>query len=162
MPTQEVETVYFNDGTVKKSDYIYIAAKLQSVDADKHDFSRLFIYYRGDWTHHDLQSRVESVCYYSELEAFCALSANGEVNIATRQGFQVEKIPQAGVYDGLAAVNQMRQIGQHLYVCGDQGQVYRRDESCWVQFDDGLRDSDISASALCLNSIDGTSDENIW
>ena len=162
MPTQEAQTVYFNDGTLRERDYIYITSTLHRLDPDEYDFSRLFFYYRGTWTHHDLNWRVKSVCYHSELEAFCALSVNGEVNIATKQGFQVEKIPDGGTRDGLAAVKQIRQIGKRLYVCGDQGQVLRREDSGWVHFDDGLLDRDISASALCLNSIDGSSEEDIY
>lgn len=162
MSEPKAETVYFNDGCVKEREYVYISANLHSLDQDEYDFSRMCFFKNGQWSYHDLNWRVESVCYYSELDALCALSVNGEVNFATKQGFNVERIPDAGARDGLAAVNQMRQIGKRLYVCGDQGQIYRREDSGWVHFDDGLLDRNISASALCLNSIDGSSEEDIY
>jgi hypothetical protein len=161
MSSRDVETVYFNDGCVKEGDYVYIAAKLHSV-SDEYHFARTFFHKGGQWKYHDLEWRVESVCYYSEQDAFYTLSVNADVGISTPKGFEAERIPEAGVRDGLAAVNQIRQIGKRLYVCGDQGQVYRREDSGWVHFDEGLLDRNVSASALCLNSIDGSSDEDIY
>lgn len=163
MPKQRVEKVYFNDGCVKAKEGIYLSSKLHSLDPDKYTFSRMFFYKSGQWGRHDLEWNVTSVCYFREIDAFCALSVEGDVSIATtKDGYQTEKIPDAGVRDGLAAVNQICQIGKRLYVCGDQGQVYRRDDAGWVHFDDGLLERKISASALCLNSIDGSSEEDLY
>lgn len=163
MTTKAVETVYFNDGCVKAKESIYLASALYSLDPDEYDFSRMFFYKSGQWGRHDLDWNVTSVCYSQKEDAYCALSIEGDVSIATtKHGYQIEKIPDAGVRDGLAAVNQIREIGKHLYVCGDQGQVFRREDSGWVHFDDGLLDRNISASALSLNSIDGSSEEDIY
>lgn len=161
MPATNVESVYFNDGCVKVRDYIYIATKLHSLDPDEYEFSRMYFMKAGRWAHHDLEWNVRSVCYRSD-ETFCALSLQGDVHFATASGFTTEKIPEAGTRDGLGAVKQIREIEGMLYVCGDQGQVYRREKDGWVHFDAGLLDRAISASAVDLNSIDGTGPDDLY
>jgi hypothetical protein len=158
----KVESVYFNDGCVRSREYVYISAKLHSIDPNKHDFSRMYFYKSGQWGRHDLEWNVNSVCYFDEQDALYALSVQGDISIATQQGFRTEKIPGAGTYEGFASIKQIRQIGKKLYVCGDQGQVYRLDKSGWVHFDNGLLDQKISASALDFNSIDGCCEDDLY
>lgn len=159
------EPVYFNDGCQKDATYAYLSAKLKSVNPDAYTFSRLFFTRPPTkWAKHDLNWNVVSVCYFAPLDAFCALSMQGDVNLAGQQGFATEKIADAGTYPAgrLGAVKQIRVIGDHLYVCGDQGQVYRRGQGGWTHIDDGILERTISASALDLNGIDGTSDADIY
>jgi hypothetical protein len=177
MSTQKIETVYFNDGFAKLKDYLYIAGKLHSLDPEEVDLSRMFIFNRGQWLHHDLEWNVISVCYFEPEEAACALSVEGDINLGTKRGFRAEKIPEAGSRHGLGPVTQIRQIGRRLYVCGHQGQVYRREDRGWVHLDDGLLSRDFvnpnlsfkelmerrfSDRANLLTSIDGSSEEDLY
>ena len=159
-----LEPCYYTDGCVKDFDYVYVASKLKSIDPDEHDFSRMAFYKAPDWFTHDLEWNVQSVCYFPEKNTLHALSEQGEVDTRGKGFNSSEKIKDAGTYHKgeLGAVNQIRKIGKHLYVCGNQGQVYRREESGWVHIDDGLLDRKISARALHLQGIDGTSDEDIY
>jgi hypothetical protein len=156
--------VYYNDGCQKDATYVYISSKVKSVDPDEHTLSRMSFCRPPKWAQHDLNWNVVSVCYFQPLEAFCALSIQGDVSFATQQGFVQEKIADAGTHrtGQLGAVKQIRAIGDDLFVCGDQGQVYWRNAQTWMHLDDGLLDRAISASALDLNSIDGTSIEDIY
>jgi len=160
--TPEIETVYFNDGCVKSREYIYLSSKLHSLNPDEYDFSRMYFYKSGQWGRHDLEWNVNSVCYFEERDTLCALSVQGDVHFATTQEFRTDKIPGAGTYEGFAAVKQIRQIGKRLYVCGDQGQVYLHEKNAWVHIDEGLLEREISATALDLNSIDGSDEDDIY
>ena len=166
MSEKKVESVYFVDGVVIEHDYIYFASKLKSLDPEEYDFTRLFFLDQNNWNHHDLEWDVVSVCIKSkandEPRSYCALSAQGDIEFQFPGGTKIEKIKDAGTYSGLGAVKQIAEIGNNLYVCGDQGQVYCRNNSGWVHIDDGILDRDISATALDLNGIDGTDENNIY
>lgn len=167
MSKSKVESVYFVDGCVIEHDYIYIASKLKSLDAEEYDYSRMSFLDGDKWIYHDLEWDVVSVCVKSktknESRKYCALSAQGEIEFQYPGGVDLEKISDAGTYEGLGAVKQIKYIGEYLFVCGDQGQVYQRmGEGKWKHIDEGILDRNISASALDLNSIDGSSEDDIY
>lgn len=156
--------VYFNDGCIKQKDYLYIASKLYAVDSDSYDFSRMFIFKYGQWSHHNLDWNVRSVCYLPATDSAYALSDQGWVSEGNKHGFTQEKIYDAGTYHDheLGVVKQIKGIAGQLYVCGDQGQVYKKLSNGWQHIDDGILDRKISVDALDLNSIDGSSDSDIY
>ncbi|MCG8018515.1 MAG: hypothetical protein JAY97_20090 [Candidatus Thiodiazotropha sp. 'RUGA'] len=161
------EPVYFVDGCVIEHDFIYFAAKVKSVDPNEYDFSRMFYQDRENWIHHDLNWDVVSCCLLPERgearRKYCALSMQGDVELDYPGGPDVEKIEGAGTYEGVGAVKQIKEIAGTLYVCGDQGQVYKRSApGKWVHMDEGLLDTNISATALDLNGIDGTHEHDIY
>ena len=162
-----IASVYFVDGCVIEHDYCYFASKLKSIDSQEYDYSRLFFLDCDKWIFHDLEWDVVSVCVKSknnnEQRKYCALSMQGDVELQYPGGADIEKIADAGTYEGLGAVKQICEIGEHLYVCGDQGQVYQRVSiGSWEHIDEGLLDRNITASALDLNSIDGTSEDDMY
>lgn len=160
---QTLQDVYFNDGCVKGAQQIYIAAKLKGLDPEKYDFSKCYIYKEGKWGRRDFEWNVASVCYAPQLEYFFTLSVQGDIEIAAKEkGFIKEKIPEAGTYDGIGSVHQIRAIGDNIYVCGSQGQVYKRTTTGWQHMDDGLLDRKPSASALYFSSIGGENDSSIY
>ena len=79
-----------------------------------------------------------------------------------------EFIPDAGVWSersaGYGYVQCIRQIGQHLYVCGAGGQVYqRRAQAEWVHLDNGLLRPDLNASPdIFLASIHGPHEHALY
>jgi hypothetical protein len=167
MSDKQIESVYFVDGCVIESDYIYFASKLKSLDPNEYDFSRMFYLDRDQWIHHDLEWDVVSVCLLPETSGerrkYCALSMQGDVELDFPGGPEIEKIPTAGTYQGSGAVKQIRCIDGQLYVCGDQGQVYQRKvPGEWVHIDEGLLDTEISASALDFNGMDGNGEHDLY
>ncbi len=162
--TEKASTVYFNDGCVKWKDYAFIVAKLHAADAEEATFSRVFTYDNGQWLHTDFQWNVCSIIYSEFENAIVILSTEGNVSLMSKTGTAHEKISSAGIRDGLGAVKQIRQIGKSLYVCGDQGQVFKRDSKSkrWTRIDKGILDPKISASALDLNAIAGTAEDDIY
>jgi hypothetical protein len=158
--TPKIAYVYFADGTVSRKEFAYIACKLQDLDPEDHDFSRMTLYRDGEWYRQDLEWDVVSVCSQrSEKEGItvCALSAQGDVLITANTGITTEKIKGAGTREGAGAVRQIRYVDGSLYVCGTNGQVYARRSSGWVQIGKDLRHPDWD-----LNSIDGLSEKDIY
>ncbi len=158
--TKAVAGIYFNDGCIKHKDFVYIAGKLKTIDPNVYDLSRMCQYKSPRWGYHDLKWNIVSVCYFSVDASLHCLSSAGDVEVAiSGVPFRAEKIADV---DDIGAVSQIRQIGDHLYVCGMQGQVYRRERGGWVHVDDGILDRKVSVHALQLNGIDGTSDRDIY
>lgn len=155
------EPIYFVDGCVREEGYIFLSARLKSVDADEYDFTRTFSSRIPTWGHWDLNWNVLSVCHATSSDLLCALSDKGDVRISKPAVSSIEeKITDV---ESLGAVKQIREIGGLLHVCGDQGQVYRRQsDGSWVHIDDGILDREIKVDALDLNGIDGTSLEDIY
>jgi hypothetical protein len=102
------------------------------------------------WNAKDFDVFVTSIALYmSGLETFplfCFMSAEGDLILNNTPDFPREKIIGAGISspDSLyGRMSHLRQIGKHLYACGDGGQIYRRDDSefgkgAWTQLDPKL------------------------
>ena len=176
---QRVVGIYFNDGCVLSKDRIYVSGKLKGVDPDDVTFSRLCVYNARSplaggqprWGYGDRPGLdVVSVCLFAGHEAETAEKSTGGLSVAlSTQGHvslvgrgvaqQAEKITDV---ERIGAASQVCQIGDRLYVCGMQGQVYRRDSAGWVHIDQGVLAPNTSPDTLHLNSIDGTSDRDIY
>jgi len=151
----------FLDGVVVEHDWIYLAAQLDDLDTEIYRHTRItgFDKYIKDnnsdsegWFYHDLELHIVSVCVKKKTQKqerrLCALSREGDVEIyAIPTGTDaIEKIPGAGLVpgdieqEGIAGyVTNMREIGTSLYVCGMNGQIYRRPpEGGWLAIDGGL------------------------
>jgi hypothetical protein len=167
-------TITFVSAVVADTDYVYLAATLDESERDDH-FTRLFQFdeYRKEvWSHHDVERRVINVGLYAIPPKFdyfgiCSLSDEGDVEFNTESGPVVEKIPGAGVFSegatGWGYMSHLRQIGEHLYACGDGGQVYRRHgPDDWRHVDTGLLQTPPITDRLQLNCINGLTEDDIY
>jgi len=161
---QEIASVYFVDGCVIEHDYVYVASKADNLDPMEYDFSRMFFNDRGEWVYHDLEWDVKSVCVQRTREPRCcvALSMQGDVEYQFVGGSRIEKIPNAGTFDGEGAMTQIREIGDTLVACGYDGQVYWRSPSGWQPLAGGLAHLATEDRPVHLNSIDGSSMNAIY
>jgi hypothetical protein len=169
--TQPPGGVYFNDGCVRCADYIYVSAKWKDLDPDEYEFSTAFRHKSGQWACTDFEGwDVVSVCHfsnvpYTEVDGWggarlVALSTRGDLSFDTKVLPPMrEKIADV---EELGAASQVRQIGDRLYVCGMQGQVYRRDPQGWVHIDQGIVGPNMPPDAPDLNGIDGTSERDVY
>src|SRR5690242_6002123 len=108
-PRTKVASVYFVDGCVIEKDYIYVTSRLDDLDPNRYEHSRLFFDHRGEWFSHDLEWNVRSVCIRrsASLRQACALSIQGEVEYQTIEGATREQIPGAGIRDGAGAMTEI-------------------------------------------------------
>jgi hypothetical protein len=165
MSTPTVSTVQFADGCSIEKDYIYLAAKLDELDPDKYDFSRMYFYYKGSWVHHDLEWDVRSVCVRlgAPKRQACALSLQGEVEYQQVGGARTESIPGAGTLDGAGAMSEIREVGKDLVACGYNAQVYHRARDGWTSISQGLAAFvKGKRGSVNLNSIDGSSLKDLY
>jgi hypothetical protein len=166
MVRQEVAKVQFMDGVaVEDVVRIFLAADLQS---GNYNYTRLF-YWRedGEWGFFDVETIVVSVTAVTRpRRAYFALGQDGVVWSAvggSSHGPVIERIPDAGTgKDKYGYVSQIREIGNELYVCGDQGQVYKRTTAGWQHIDQGILHKERRKYGISHNSIDGTSPSDIY
>ncbi|MEZ2223266.1 hypothetical protein [Rhizobium sp. RCC_161_2] len=130
------------------SDDIFIIATIPDGLPAGAEFTRLYylnpstedVWHYRDWSNH----QVVSVCLRREQSsvkrAGCALTGDGDVELANSVGQTYEKIADAGLASerALGDVTRIREIGSTLFVCGGSGQVYRRDDTGWTPIDDEL------------------------
>jgi hypothetical protein len=134
--------------------------------AGNYDFTRLCVFREKDeWAKWDVNFTVVSVGMHinpqNSFRTIYALGRDGRV-WEKLSGIDptIAQIPDAGTGKGkYGYLLQVRFIGTEPYICGDQGQVYRKQGQSWVHCDAGVLTDDDSVS---LNSIDGTSPEDIY
>lgn len=168
------DEIYVVDGCVIERDYVYVASTLEEFDSREYVHSRMSIYdgqSNDKWFYHDVNSNIVSVCVKkrtpSESRKICALSKEGEVEIySNKDGSSTwEKIPEAGLRLGSRGyVTQIKEIGQTLYVCGANDQVYRRREGTWDSLvtDPLTIRSPLDPEYSILTSIDGVDESDIY
>lgn len=154
---------------------LHVSGRPETMPPDA-TFSRLF---RWDathatrpqpWTKHDVSWAAVSYARYVAGEAaptVCILSEEGDVEIDDGSRREVERIPEAGLYGPasrrLGYVSAIRQIGSHLYVCGDGGQVYKRvAPASWACVDDGLVQGPDAKELLLLSAIGGAAEDDLY
>ena len=185
--------IFFLAGCVIARDFTYAATQLEDVDPSEFTHTRMFIFdaqstAKHKWHSHEVNANVVSVCVeyviHAPRKTFCGLSKEGEVDIHTNANNLPdiqEKIADAGLrlskckvkvngksvraYAGY--VTHIRHIGQHLYVCGLNGQVYRRDDrKGWLHLDQGLFNPIVDPlkheSDNNFTCIDGNAEDDIY
>ncbi|WP_437730041.1 hypothetical protein [Sorangium sp. So ce1335] len=152
---------------------IHVSGRLEAMPPDA-EFSRLFRYEPDrpqPWTKHDVHwATVGYAKYHASPGAdpvVCALSEEGDVELDGAGSRVVERIPEAGLRGPtsrkLGYVSSIRQIGNHLYVCGDGGQAYKRlGPATWVRMDEGLLQKADEPHLLLLNAIDGAAEDDLY
>ncbi|MET3120377.1 hypothetical protein AAKU64_004629 [Undibacterium sp. GrIS 1.8] len=162
--------VYFNAGCIKQAGYVLISSKLDQLNYED-QFTRIFLYKNDTWGKKDINGwDAVSVCYSKELDALCVLSKEGDILIGKSNEFLREKINDAGVRSGIHGyVSHIREIGKTLFVCGQSGQIYKRESSGWVHFDLGVlvpMAVELGTSAFLdspiLNCVDGFNDSDLY
>jgi hypothetical protein len=168
--------VSFIDGIVIEEDYLKLVSCLDSVDPWEEEFARI-CYYDGQdadpWSAYDLDWHVTSACLWVGTEtrprSYVLLSVEGQVEIqdAGVDGCRSEVIGDAGLHGDWSAnfgyVFAIRQIGETLYVCGSNRQVYRRSaDGIWAHADQGILLPETDTSMRCLMDIAGRSEDSIY
>lgn len=133
--------------------------------AEKSDptFTRLSLYKEGNW---GLLDDIKAVVYSleakpsnkPELMNLCVLGRNGFF----REYIPGEK-PENSFINKRAVgyLEDLRYIGNNLYACGSQGQVYCKTAAGWISVDNNLFVPFSGKVERCLLSIDGSSEDNI-
>jgi hypothetical protein len=150
------QPIEFTNGVVLLNDYLWLSGALDSMPAFS-AHSRLIIYDEQDnkpWLWFDVDWWCAAIAKFKieGISAVCAMSQEGEVVLCFLGGgepgedstpTEYEKIPGAGLNaedaKGWGYMEELRQIGDHLYACGVSGQVYKREgENRWVHMDNGI------------------------
>ncbi|MBB4481143.1 hypothetical protein [Rhizobium etli] len=147
------------------ADDIFFIATIPDELPQDAEFTRLYylcpeteeVWHYRDWPN----EQVVSLCLRRQREgmrrAACALTGEGDIEIANSVEEIYEKISGAGLMGkrALGAVTRIREIGSTLVVCGNYGQVYRRDAIGWTPIDREL--AELGKNALSLPFPDAAS-----
>ena len=163
--TVRTEPVRFQAACAIESDYVFVAAKPESLDEDQ-AFTRIFYFDQQNatpWRHVDIPDfTVAGVCVaqhaLGRVRSYVSISNNGVLHIANPQGIRQERIAEAGLERSeppiYGYINALREIGEQLYACGGGGQIYRRDAGSWVSIAGDLRQPVAAPAAnLALNPV---------
>lgn len=148
MSSKQSISLIINTGSAINRDMYYMSCSFTDRTFDE-PYSRLFFYQdknKDKWFYHDLPDlHVVSTCFppptSGATRKIYALSEEGYVECFSRDAISVEKIQDAGLDPSskmYGYVNKIKHIDGQLYSCGHRGQIYRRNESTWEHFDDGI------------------------
>lgn len=189
MKNNNIASVHYLDGVVNSADILYLATQLDSLNPRETAHTRMSIYAPGlqpiDFGYHDISDNIVSVHAFKVLpedkHRYVSLARQGDVYFVRGSNNHIikETLPGAGLLDentgGL--MNHLREIGGHLWACGQRGQVFRRfAPHDWRHVDQGLfvpinlKDYKGRASELAqmmgqgphLNCIDGNTEQDVY
>lgn len=163
-----ITVIAFPDDGTNAWDYDYSQIAYYDVSADEsEDWSNI----TNEWYAISQCMSYQSIFHESEglVRAYIDLGREGEVTvwIPSRKKTIDEFIPDAGLYKSWSKkygyVLCVKEIGQHLYVCGDNNQVYRRSDSgIWEHIDQGILKEFSSDTWTFLSDINGLSEDDIY
>lgn len=180
--------VTFYDGCLADRDVILLCGKLDFLEVDDYSHSRNYSFKNNKWGGADLPFMTSSICTYRPANsvpssfAMCTLAQMaGCVDFYWSGGVrkEVEALPGASDHGGLLNLQQIRQIGDDLFVVGSASQVFRRHDGTWTNFNQGLESTPVEffrkqgknlgeavalsqKTSAVLNSIDGSSAEDLY
>jgi hypothetical protein len=159
---QEVELTFVDGVAVGAAGVdLYLGCGFPTLDVQASRM--LLLRSNGKWGHHDVHARVRSVDISESPFGFYSLSGDGVVSVGSMQGINFERIADAGTGAGkFGYVKRIKKIGDSLYVCGDQRQVYVRVGARWQHLDADILMNDPLAVGVSLNDIGGTDERNIY
>lgn len=150
--------MYFTHVASLGNDEVVIAGHLYAFEHEH--VTRLLTFKNGKWKH--LADLPEIVSYlltipkntYTEIYA---LLRNGVIHKWIGENHSVEIIDEK---QGLF-FNEIRLIGEHLYACGTNQQVFYRSSKGWIPIDKGVF-TGVVKPAKIFTSIDGRSEQDIY
>jgi hypothetical protein len=181
-------TVHFLDAIPVEAFRLYVACQLDDVEPREVAHTRMCAFDAPndrEWFHHDVEMNVVSVTtkinHANDSDTsrrLVGLSKEGEVDIFAAGDYvwRTEKIPNAGARLGTRGhMSHIRQVGSHLFACGQNGQVYQRlGDNKWVAIDADIYKAidytsgdpaalvDAMMNQRVLNCIDGTSQSDLY
>lgn len=157
----------FIDGFLYNRNKIVVVAS--SAKLEEKDVQHAFVCYwkDGAWDYWDEGFSVIKVCAYTGTEGLVLVEMGqyGEVTVADATGFRSETLDiTQEAPSRLRPLNDIKCIGDFVYLTGMRRQVYRRrlSESRWERCDAGVLVPRKSKEVAGFTSIDGFGDSEVY
>ena len=176
--------VSYYDAFILMKNGVVFFSKLDALEHDDYSHSRVFDWHNGRWGHRDIPFMVNSgiaVIPASKNPPYLVFSLglmSGAVEVYWPKGAKIEYefLPGASKERGLLHLQQIREIGDSLYVVGPDNQIFRRLNGKWEVYNQGVetpsldefrvRNPDDAMGAFLrycsLNSIDGSGGQDLY
>lgn len=180
--------VYYIDGVAIESNFAFMATQLEDLDPREVAHTRMSGYnpvQERPFGYHDINDNIVSVHAYRLLPVdkhrYVSLGGHGVVYFVRGSDRHIieEQLPGAGLREGNLGglMTHLREIGGHLWACGQRGQVFRRfGPNDWRHVDHGLftplraedyagRAGDLALAMISgpmLNCLDGNSESDVY
>lgn len=155
--------IYFTTVAAISDDFAAFGGHMIAEKSDP-TFTRLVAYSQGQW---GILGDIMDVVYSLETKPGTDIYKNNLCLIG-RDGFYREYVPGKKPIDSpikkkeVGYLEGLRLIGNNLYACGSQGQVYCLKGSEWISLDNNLFLPFSGKVERCLLSIDGFSEQDIF
>jgi hypothetical protein len=149
----EEDLLCFNDGFVLDRDTILVAAQRRADARD--DVSVAVVIKNGIWTRLTVEDALVSVVGLRSSRNGFYLGANGTVLIIGPGQPQMEAVGDIPQYGEMLRI---RNIAEHIYACGMNGQVYVRANNIWQLVGKNL----LGTAQFDVEDIDGTGPNDLW
>lgn len=157
----------FIEGFIFNKDRIVVVVSSAKLEEDGVEHAFVCDWKDGAWNFWDEDFSVVKVCVYctSSGLTLIEMGSDGEIRVADASGFRDEIInttPESP--SRLRPLNDIRLIGNHIYVTGMRRQVFRRryTASTWERCDGGVLVPRTSKEVAGFLSIDGFNDSEIY
>lgn len=157
----------FLEGFIYDENSIVVLASSEKLEDDGVDHAFVCHRKQGEWRFWYEEFPVVKACVIdgSAGATLIEMGANGELVRGDAKGFNRETIESGREAPGrLRPLNDLRIIGDHLYVAGMKRQVFRRPiaRPDWQRFDSGLLVPKSSKEIAGFTSIDGFGSSEIY
>src|ERR1051325_1425763 len=149
-------TSYFDCSYSEGRKRICMLGNVDDLDPDEAYTLAVMLDAKG-WTSAPLKDLAATSLYYGDTHTW-TIGRDGEIWTILGGNFTRERLPDSGSHGrALGQPNQIRKIGDRLYVCGFAGQVYTQDaKGKWIHMDDGLAEKVGTPGSIDLEDIGGT------
>jgi len=154
------KAITFTAGCAINKEMYYMACAVDDYDVDEPHTVMCFYQDQTSekWFYHELPEwRVISTTFPcpppDSVRVVYALDENGRVEAYSKNGSEITQIPNSGLdHSRVGYATRIRSINGALYVCGTNGQVYRRHKENWLDSGQGLAKNELDATKLNAQS----------
>lgn len=147
--TKNLTPAKFISGCIVEKDTFFLSSRLDALPDGEYFHARISAYKSGEFYFQDRNMEITSVCMRREtkaepIRASCVLTRDGStVGFYEKgaAGAKEEPLPRSSTAPGV--MHQIASIENTLYAVGSGGNVFKRTNSGWINFSEGLNTKNV-------------------
>jgi hypothetical protein len=136
---KHINDVRFTGVYVYQRDLVYIRAQLNSLNEKSIDHTLMIRYKDGEWGQYMIEAPSIAHCLIADPDLkIMVLISDGHVHVGSVNGFDWELIQTDRGPNSLKVMTDMQVINNAVYAVGMGRLIFRRKDTQWNPFDDGI------------------------